>query len=49
MTDVRHSGARAQPASQEPKNTDLNNKGEDRVHTFRVCPVGASRNRINWN
>jgi len=42
--DGRHSGAGVQPASPESKNTDLKNKGEDRVHRFRACPLGASRN-----
>jgi len=44
IQDIRHSGAGAQPASPESKNTDLKNKREDRVHRFRACPHRASRN-----
>jgi hypothetical protein len=44
IQDIRHSGAGAQPASPESKNTDLKNKREDRVHRFRACPQRASRN-----
>jgi hypothetical protein len=49
MTDTRPSGARAQPVSPESKNTDLQNKGQNHVHRFRVCPLGAPRNDVYWN
>ena len=49
MTDTRRSGAKAQPVSPESKSTDLQNKGQDHIHRFRVCPLGASRNYGYWN
>jgi hypothetical protein len=44
MTDTRRSGAQAQPVSPESKSTDLQNKGQDHVYRFRVCPLGPPRN-----
>jgi hypothetical protein len=42
--DNSHSGVGAQSASPESKNTDLKDKGEDRVHRFGACPDRASQN-----
>jgi len=49
MTDIRRSGAQAQLLSPESKNTDLKNQGQEHVHRFWVCPLGASRNYGYWN
>src|SRR6266404_159019 len=43
-----HSGARAQPASPEPMNTDYEPTGIAGVHGFRARPRRASRNDGFW-
>src|SRR5271166_5088859 len=39
-----HSGARAQPGSPEPRNTEVRLSGMAGVHRFRAWPGGPSRN-----